>query len=277
MKTLRPQYQKPTSYKASGLSSRLRRLLPVIIAAAAIESQYCSAQDIGSADSFAALANQAITFAGAGNFVNGNLAVTPGTSITGSFTQNGTIYTGQDAPAVNAMDDATTAYNDIVAETPTTNMSSEELGGLTLTNGIYSFNEFAGGAADVSGTLTLSGPGNFVFQMDTTFTSGANANIVLENGAQATDVFWQIGSSATFGADSSLQGSFLAYTSITAGAGSEDSGSLVALGAALSFDGGNIITAVPEPSSYMLFSIGALVIGVAARRGVFFRNTPHCI
>ena len=100
---------------------------------------------------------------------------------------------------------------------------------------------------------------------------------MLENGAQATDVFWQIGSSATFGADSSLQGSFLAYTSITAGAGSEDSGSLVALGAALSFDGGNIITAVPEPSSYMLFSIGALVIGVAARRGVFFRNTPHCI
>jgi type VI secretion system secreted protein VgrG len=89
---------------------------------------------------------------------------------------------------------------------------------------------------------------------------------VLENGAQASDVFWQIGSSATFGANSLLQGNFLAYTSITAGAGSENIGSMIALGAALTFDGSNIITAVPEPSTYALFGLGALALVVAARR-----------
>ena len=231
----------------------LRLLLSTIVGAAAFLPQNSTA-------------HQAITFSGTGNLVNGDLGVTPGTSITGSFTQNGSIYTGQDAPAVNAMDDATTAYNDILGESPSTNMSSGELGGLTLTNGIYSFNQNAGGAADLAGTLTLSGSGAFVFQMNTTFTSGANASIVLENGAQASDVFWQIGSSATFGAGSLLQGNFLAYTSITAGAGSENNGSLIALGAALTLDGSNLMTAVPEPSTYALFCMGVLATGYASRR-----------
>ena len=261
-----PQNKKDCSISAFCSAYSLRLLLSAIVLAAAFLPQNITAQVLGSADTFAAFAKQTITFAGTGNFINGNLGLTPGTSITGSFTQNGSIYTGQNSLAVNAMNDATTAYNDIVGESPTTNMSSEELGGLTLTNGIYSFNQFAGGVADVSGTLTLSGPGTFVFQMNTTFTSGANASIVLENGAQASDVFWQIGSSATFGADSLLQGNFLAYTSITAGAGSENIGSLIALGSAVTLDGGNILTAVPEPSSYALLALGMLTLGMAARR-----------
>ena len=87
------------------------------------------------------------------------------------------------------------------------------------------------------GTLTLDGQGDpnavFVFQMGTTLTTGALSNVNLINGAQACHVFWQIGSSATTGAASTLKGTMLVFTSITMGAGANVEGHALARGGAV--------------------------------------------
>ena len=219
---------------------------------------------LNSADTFAVLANTTVTSTGP-TVLNGNLGVTPGTSITGGPTVNGTTYTGANAVVVQAMADANSAYTTLAGETPTTNMTGQDLGGLTLTNGIFAFNSSAG----LTGILILNGLGDtnsqFVFKIGSTFTSATASSVVLTNGASASNVFWQVGSSATLGTSSSLKGNFLANTSITFDTGTTLVGSAIALNGAVTLDS-NTVNAVPEPQSYALFGIGALVLVVLYRR-----------
>ena len=94
-------------------------------------------------------------------------------------------------------------------------MSGVDLGGKTLGPGVY---HFASSAA-LHGTVTLDGEGasnpTFIFQIGSTLTTGAGARVALKDGADGCAVFWAVGSSATIGTGTSLQGNLMADVSIT--------------------------------------------------------------
>jgi hypothetical protein len=203
-----------------------------------------SAPPLASAQSFAVLGATTVTNAGA-TVINGDLGVSPGTAVTGF--PPGTVIRGaihaDDPTAVTAQADAHTAYADLVAETCGTNLSGDILGtspgAVTLAPGVYCF----GSSAQLTGTLTLSGNGVYVFQIGSTLTTASNASVVLAGGATAENVFWQVGSSATLGGSTFLEGSILAHTSVSVTGGSSVAGHIFALIGAVTLDTNAIDTA----------------------------------
>jgi hypothetical protein len=169
---------------------------------------------LGTSGSFGVLAGSAVTNTGAST-VSGELGVSPGTAISGFPPGTASAAThAADAVAGQAQTDLTTAYNDAAGRTPALTVAGD-LGGLTLTPGVYK----SGSSLGLTGQLTLDGEGNadavFVFQAGSTLTTASGSNIKLINGAQACNVYWQIGSSATLGTASVFAGNILAYTSIS--------------------------------------------------------------
>ncbi len=169
---------------------------------------------VGTAESFAVLAGTTVTNTGPST-LDGNLGLSPGTAITGfgPGTVTGTTHAA-DAIALKAQSDLTLAYGVAAARTPAVPVTAD-LGGLTLTPGVYRNASSLG----LTGALTLDAQGNpnavFVFQAGSTLTTAAASQVKLVNGAQACNVFWKIGSSATLGAGTVLAGSILAQASIT--------------------------------------------------------------
>jgi hypothetical protein len=169
---------------------------------------------LGTTDSFAVLANSTVTNTGPST-VNGDLGVSPGTAVTGfpPGTVNGRIHAA-DAVAGQAQSDLTTAYNDAAGRTPPVSVSGD-LGGLTLTPGVYK----SASSLGLTGALTLNAQGDpnavFIFQVGSTLTTASGSQMNLINGAQPCNVFWQIGSSATLGTSSVFVGNILALTSIS--------------------------------------------------------------
>jgi len=169
---------------------------------------------LGTADSFAVLAGSTVTNTGPST-INGDLGVNPGTAITGfpPGTVNGTIHAA-DAVSAQAQSDLTIAYDDAAGRTPPVAVSGE-LGGLTVTPGVYKSSSSVG----LTGVLTLDAQGDpnavFVFQVASTLTTASGSRVKLINGAQPCNVFWQIGSSATLGTSSVFVGNILALTSIS--------------------------------------------------------------
>ncbi len=150
-----------------------------------------------------------------GGIINADVSISPGNTITGF---GPCVITGvqhlNDAVAQQAQIDLTTAYNTLAGlPCPPANAIVANLGGTTKPAGVYCTASGIG----VTGTLTLDGGGNpnatFVFQAGSSLTTAGN--IVLINGAQAKNVYWQVGSSATIGTASQWQGNILALTSIT--------------------------------------------------------------
>lgn len=179
-----------------------------------------TAPSLGAAQGFAVLGGSTVTSTGA-SVLNGDLGLSPGTSITGfpPGTVNGLTHVA-DAVAANAMLDAltapTSAYNNILAQTCTTNyVPIQEIGGLTLTPGVYCFPS----SAQITGTLTLNALDNpdgvFIFKVGSTVTTAPGSTVQLVNGAQAANVFWAVGSSATVDTTSIFVGNILAVASIT--------------------------------------------------------------
>ncbi|MGI8615000.1 MAG: ice-binding family protein [Nocardioidaceae bacterium] len=189
--------------------------------------------------SFAVLAGSTVTTTGP-SVINGNLGLYPGTSITGfpPGIVNGTIHK-TDAVAQQAQSDLTIAYNDAASRGP--GAAASELGGRTLVAGVYT-----GTALTLTGTLTLDGQGDpnavFIFQSGSTLITASNSTVALINGAQACNVFWQVGSSATLGTNTTFVGTILALTSITAQTGTTVNGRLLARNGAVTLDN-NVITA----------------------------------
>jgi hypothetical protein len=167
---------------------------------------------LGTADSFAVLAGQTVTNTGP-SAITGNVGVVPGTAVTGLVAVTGTIHAG-DAVAGRAQSDLTAAYNDAAARTPPA-LVAADLGGLTLTAGVYA----SGSSLGLTGALTLDAQGDpnavFVFQAGSTLTTASASRVNLINGAQPCNVFWQVGSSATLGTSSVFAGNILALTSIS--------------------------------------------------------------
>ena len=216
--------------------------------------------DLGAAASFAVLAGTTVTSIG-GTTVNGDLGVSPGTAVTGfppGTVVNGAIHAG-DATAAAAESALTTAYNDAASRSVNPQSVSGNLGGMTLTPGLY---RSTSSLAISSGNLTLDAQGNpnavFIFQMASTLITSSGLQVILSGGANAANIFWQVGSSATLGSGSVFEGNILALTSITVATGATLNGRALAEGGQVSLDTSSITapTAVPEPGALALFALG---------------------
>jgi hypothetical protein len=196
-----------------------------------------SAPPLGAAQTFVVLGAATVTNAGP-TVIVGNLGVSPGTAVTGfppGTISGGTIHS-DDPAATSAQADAHTAYADLLAESCGTNLSGlilgTSVGATTLVPGVYCF----AASAQLTGTLTLSGAGPYIFQIGSTLITATNSAVVLTNGATAANVFWQVGSSATLGVDSVVTGTVLAAVSITVDTGTNVEGRVIALVGAVTLD-----------------------------------------
>lgn len=216
---------------------------------------------LGSAQGFAVLGGSAVTNTGP-TVLTGSLGVSPGSAITGfppGLVTGGAIHAG-DAVAQQARADVIAAYNLLAALAPTTVLTGTDLGGLTLTPGVYSFSS----SAFLTGTLTLDALGDpdarFVFQTGSTLITATDSSVVTINAADPCDVYWQVGSSATLGTGTDFLGNILALTSITL---TTDAtlldGRALAINGAVTLDS-NLITAacIPAPASTPLLGLCAL-------------------
>ena len=160
------------------------------------------------------LAGSTVTNTGL-SIVSGDLGLSPGTAVTGfgPGTVTGTTHAA-DAAALKAQSDLTTAYDDAAGRAPAA-AAPADLGGLTLTPGVYS----NASSLALTGTLTLDAKGDpnaaFVFQAGSTLITASASRVRLVNGAQACNVFWKVGSSATLGTSTVFAGNILALTSIS--------------------------------------------------------------
>ncbi|MCU1423714.1 MAG: Sortase [Microbacteriaceae bacterium] len=195
---------------------------------------------LGTAGDFGVLAASTVTNTGP-TLISRNLGLSPGTSITGfppgrvaGEVQNTT------AVATQAQVDVSTAYKEAASLTPSSTTRYEDLAGLSLTPGVYS-----GGELSLTGDLTLAGGAEsvWVFQADSTLITGSSSNIIVTGGASVCNVFWQVGSSATLGTESTFVGTILANNSITATTGADVTGRLLASNGAVTLDS-NVITTV---------------------------------
>ncbi|MFI6666591.1 ice-binding family protein, partial [Streptomyces sp. NPDC050481] len=190
---------------------------------------------LGTADSFAVLAGASITNTGP-SVITGDVGVSPGTSITGfpPGLVNGTQHSA-DAVALQAKSDLVAAYNDAAGQA-TDSALPPDAGGLTLVPGVYTASSTLG----LTGTLTLDAKGDpaavWVFQVGSGLTTASASEVSLVNGASPCNVFWQIGSSATLGTDSTFVGSIMALTSISATTGASIDGRALARNGSVTLD-----------------------------------------
>jgi hypothetical protein len=181
---------------------------------------------LASAASFAVLGATTVTSTGA-TILNGNLGVAPGTSITGfgpGVVKNGTIYAGGPV-AAQAQADLAVGYSYALAR-PTA--LPADIGGTTITPGVYNALTTLG----ITGIVTLDGQNKsksvFIFQIPSTLTTAVHSQVELIHGANACNVFWQVGSSATLDTASHFKGTIMAAVSISVGSKTKMRGRLLA-------------------------------------------------
>ena len=186
--------------------------------------------NLGSAATFAVLGGTGVTNTG-NTVITGDLGVYPiaGTSVTGFFTDDGgngpckvigkiqdNDTSAETTAAQHAQASLTIAINDAKGRTGAFTPANTDLAGLTLTPGLYRANTTL---LISGGKLYLNGKGVYIFQIGTGLTVGDGTDVVLEDGAQAANVFWQVGTLASLGSTVVFQGNILAGTAITMKAG----------------------------------------------------------
>jgi hypothetical protein len=268
--------------------ARLLTLCTIVLSAACLRADQLAV--LGTAETFAVFAGSTITNTGATSIV-GDIGVAPGTSITGfppGVVTNGAINS-DNAVAIDAGAAAASAYTFLSGLPFDHDLSGQDLGGLTLTPGVYAFSA----AAQLTGTLTLDflnqTNANIIIQVGTAFTTAGNSSVAVLNKGDGDNVYYVVGSSATLGLNSNLQGDILAHTSVTLDSSATVScGSVFALNGAVTLDANNVdncsattsnitpfqrlngppVSPVPEPSSLVFIATGLLgTAGVVGRNG----------
>ncbi|WP_016939654.1 ice-binding family protein, partial [Nitrosopumilus sp. SJ] len=222
--------------------------------------------DLGTSANFGVLGSSTVTndpTLGTGTTITGDLGLSPGTAITGFYgaNENGGpgIVTGTthqaDATAAKAQADALDAFNELAAKScdtfaPWPGGGGIEMNALTLVPGVYCSTSSL--TLATGGTLTLDGPGVYIFKAASKLTTFSDSNIILTNGATADNVFWYVGTSATLASPTTGSGN----TSVFSGT--------VISSAAISQTGGDADT---------LLDIDGRLISLNA--GVTFASTAH--
>lgn len=257
-----------TQAVSGGSRRRSRTIMGVALAALALiitallppgTSMAATAATLGAAESFAVLGSTTVTNTGP-SVVNGDLGVYAGTAVTGFDNPggpgiiNGALHAG-DATAQSAQADASTAYNALDAQGCDFTLADPELGGRTLTPGVYCVTT----TAQLTGTLTLDALGDpaavFIFRVPTALNTASGSSVAFLDDFATCNVFWQVGSAATIGTNTDFVGTVIAQTeSIAVNTGAAVTGRLLSLGAAVTLDS-NVITtptctlAVPTTST----------------------------
>jgi Ice-binding-like len=210
-------------------------------------SQGAMSPTLGTAASYAILAGSTVTNTGASR-ITGNLGVSTGSSCTGFQSPCLTPHTGlvigtinlANAAALQAKKDLVTAYNALTSQTCNKALTGMNLGGQTLVANVYCFTS----SAQLTGTLTLNAQGNsnavWIFQIASTLTTASASSVVMTNGGNPCNVFWQIGASATLGTTTKFKGNILALTSITVTTGTNIIGRTLARNGGVTLDNNHI-------------------------------------
>ncbi len=214
---------------------------------------------LGLTDGFAILSYAGITNTGPTSII-GDVGASPitGASMTGFETVAlvGTIYVvGPAGPTgyvtnptmlTQAMVDLTTAYNDAAGRTVNPIGVAGNLGGRTLPPGLY---KSTSSLEISSGDLTLDAQGNanavWIFQIASSFNMTSGRQVVLIGGAKASNIFWQVGSSATFGTTAKMKGTIMAYATTTFATGASLEGRALARTASVTLIANAIVKPTP--------------------------------
>jgi hypothetical protein len=202
---------------------------------------------LASACSFGILAGSTVTnVPGTATTVSGDVGVWPGSAITGfgpPASITGTFHAA-DAVAMTAQGDLTTAYNNAASAAAGGAIMTADIGGQTLFAGTYRTGPQ--NSEGITGNLTLDGQGNpnatWIFSIGSTLiTAAGNSQIILINGANSHNVFWQVGSSATLGTNTVFQGTIMALSSITLTTGATLDGRALARNGAVTMDTNTVV------------------------------------
>jgi hypothetical protein len=233
---------------------------------------------LGTAASFSVLAGTTVTNTGPTTMF-GDLGLSPGSSVTGAPVVLGQTHVA-DAVAIEAKNSLTTAYND-AAGRPTEGSAGTDLAGQTFTAGVRTASS---SLLLSSGSVILDAQGDpnavFIFRIGSTLITGSNTTVQLINGAQACNVFWQVGSSATLGTGTRFVGTVMAAETITANTAATIHGRLLAQTAAVNLDTNTITqancaigateTATPEETA----ALEAAATGGGSTTGTTTTATP---
>ncbi len=227
--------------------------------------------DLRSAAHFTILATSTTTTTG-GGIINGDVGLYPAGSQGIPPAQiNGVIYNGgviaqQAELDLNAAFDAASP-----AALPGGSDVGAELGTLTLPGGVY---QSPSGAYGINGDLTLHGGADdiWVFQMASTLTVGVGGRVLLTGGAQARNVFWQVGSSATLNSSSVFKGTIMVYASVTMNSSSTLDGRALAQNGAVTYNGSG--GSLPMPAAPFFTGISATLTNATGPSSTPRRISP---
>jgi hypothetical protein len=229
--------------------------------------------DLKSATHFAILATATVTTTG-GGIINGDVGLSPaGSQGIPPGQINGTIYNGGPIAAQAELDLNAAIIAASPAQLPGGINAGAELGGQTLAAGVY---VSPSGAYDITSVdLTLNGGPNdvWVFQMASSLTVGVGRRVILTGGAQARNIFWQVGSSATLDTSVVFAGTIMAYASITMNASSTMEGRALAQVGAVTFNGSGSVLPTPTAPMFTNISRGTNSATVVLNTTPYFRVT----